>query len=396
MINLNLPPRRPEERQPLRLAFNATALLSTRTGLGQYTLELATRLRDEAALETEFFYGLGWSAEVRAEALPGAGTLLPALRRWIPGSYAIRQFLQSRRFTTGMRGKNFDLYHEPNFLPLPFEGPTVTTVHDLSWLWYPEAHPAERVRAMNRRFEAGLDRSHLLITDSAFVRQEVIDTFGVAPERVVSISLGASREFRPMEPEETTPTLARLGLSHGGYLLAVGTLEPRKNLVSAIRAYAGLSLSVRQRTPLVIAGMRGWHTQALERELAPLVASGQVHVTGYLPRPDLIRLVAGARAMVYPSLYEGFGLPPLESMACGVPVIVSDAGSLMEVVADAGRIVGALDTKALRDAMQNLVEDDALRSRLGQRALARSFGFSWDKCATETLAAYRRAIQLAG
>lgn len=376
----------------MRAAFNATALLSPRTGLGQYAFELATRLRADASLDASFFYGLGWSREVRAEALPAAGTLLPALRRWVPGSYALRQLLQSRRFRAGTRGADFDVYHEPNFLPLPFDGPTVTTVHDLSWLRFPQAHPPERVRAMHTRFEPGLRRSHLLLTDSQFVRQEVIDTFGVAPERIVAIGLGASDVFRPMTPQETQGVMQRLQLAHRGFLLAVGTLEPRKNLVTALRAYAALPEAVQARVPLVLAGMRGWHTEALEREMAPLVAAGRVRLTGYLARGDLARLMAAATALVYPSLYEGFGLPPLEAMACGVPAIVSDAGSLAEVVGDTGLMVPALDVDALRDAMHRLLEDLPLRDALGAQALQRARLFSWDRCATETVAAYRLAI----
>jgi len=379
----------------MRVAFNATALLSPRTGLGQYAFELASRLRADDAIDAAFFYGLAWSREVRAEALPAAGTLLPALRRWVPGSYAMRQFLQARRFGAGTRGAGFDLYHEPNFLPLPFDGPTVTTVHDLSWLRFPQAHPPERVRAMNARFEPGLRRSRLLLTDSEFVRQEVIDTFGVAPERVVTIGLGASAVFQPMGAQDTAAVMQRLGLTHRGYLLAVGTLEPRKNLVSALRAYAGLPAAIRERVPLVLAGMSGWRTEALEREMAPLVASGRVRWTGYLAREDLACLLAGATALVCPSLYEGFGLPPLEAMACGVPAVVSDAGSLPEVVGDSGLQVQALDVDALREAMRRMVEDTALRDALGQRALARSRQFSWERCAQETVAAYRLALRLA-
>ncbi len=379
----------------MRIAFNATALLSPLTGIGQYAFELAQRLRADASLAPYFFYANGWSREVRSAPLPAARVVLPLIRRFLPNSYAISRHVQGEYFKHGVRQHKPDVYHEPNFLPFEFEGPTVTTVHDLSWIRHPEAHPKERVKAMNRYFEPCLRRSDLVLTDSEFVRQEVIEMFRVAPDRIRAIGLGASAVFRPMQAMQTQPLMQRLGLTHGCYLLAVGTLEPRKNLASAIRAYAGLPLAMQERVPLVLAGMKGWHTDALEREMAPLVQSGRLRVTGYLEREDLAALTAGATAMVYPSLYEGFGLPPLEAMACGVPAIVSRGGSLPEVVGDAGMQVESKDIDGLREAIRRMIEDVAMRQTFREKALVRATHFSWDRCAQETLAAYRDAIRLA-
>ncbi len=379
----------------MRIAFNATALLSPLTGIGQYAYELARRLRADPSLTTHFFYANGWSREVRDAPMAAARVVLPLIRRFLPNSYAISRMLQGEYFKHGAREHGFEVYHEPNFLPFRFDGATVTTVHDLSWIRHPQAHPIERVRAMNRFFEPGLRRTDLVLTDSEFVRQEVIEMFGVAPDRIRAIGLGASAAFRPMQPMETQGVMSRLGLVHGCYLLAVGTLEPRKNLVSALRAYAALPRPMQDRLPMVLAGMKGWHTDALEREMAPLVQSGRLRVAGYLEREDLGRLTAGATALVYPSLYEGFGLPPLEAMACGVPAIVSNGGSLPEVVGDAGMIVEPQDVDGLRAAIWQMIEDVPLRLQLRDRALARAALFSWDRCARETLAAYREAIRIA-
>ena len=161
----------------MRIAFNATALLSPLTGIGQYAFELAQRLRADASLAPYFFYANGWSREVRSAPLPAARVVLPLIRRFLPNSYAISRHVQGEYFKHGVRQHKPDVYHEPNFLPFEFDGPTVTTVHDLSWIRHPEAHPKERVKAMNRYFEPCLRRSDLVLTDSEFVRQEVIEMF---------------------------------------------------------------------------------------------------------------------------------------------------------------------------------------------------------------------------
>jgi glycosyltransferase involved in cell wall biosynthesis len=181
-------------------------------------------------------------------------------------------------------------------------------------------------------------------------------------------------------------------LTHGRYLLAVGTLEPRKNLQVALEAFASLPASLRERFPLVLVGMKGWKTSALEQKLAPMVASGQVRQLGYLSRQDLATVMAGATAMVYPSVYEGFGLPPLESMACGVPVIASNVSSIPEVVGDSGLLIDPSDAQALALKMVQLLEDEVLRSQLADRALARSQLFSWAKCTDQTVDVYKAAV----
>ena len=376
----------------MRVAFNATSLLSPLTGIGQYSRQIALGLVDGRQVEAEFFYGAGWSKSVRTAPLPGAARLLPWLRSHVPWSYELRRHLQSRRFAAHTRRAAFELYHEPNILPLPFDGPLVLTVHDLSWIRYPQAHPIERVRAMDKYFESGLRRASLVVTDSAFVRNELIDLFGLAAARVRAIPLGFEPLFHPRSAEDTRPVLARHGLVHGQYLLAVGTLEPRKNLQLALRAFMALAQPVRSRFPLVLVGMKGWHQSELERQIAPLVATGEVRVLGYLARDDLAAVTAGARALVYPSLYEGFGLPPLEAMACGVPVIASNVASLPEVVGDAGILVDPADVDGLANAMHRVALDETLHDKLSTLALHRSRGFSWDRCVAQTLECYVGAV----
>jgi alpha-1,3-rhamnosyl/mannosyltransferase len=376
---------------PLRVALNGTALMAPLTGIGQYTRHLALGLQREPNVALRLFYATHFSHELRPRAPRAVGTLRRIVRSFVPHSYGISRSLQQLNFTRGCRTEQFDVYHEPNFLAYRFAGPSVITVHDLSWIRYPETHPVERVRAMDRYFEPGLRRASLLLTDSRYVRDEVMREFGIPAERIMAIPLGLDPAFHPRSAQETQAVLSRHELTHGGYFLSVGTLEPRKNVETTVAAYRQLPQALRERHPLVMAGLRGWRTSSMERALEPLVASGQVRMLGYLERDDLAAITAGALTLVYPSIYEGFGLPPLEAMGCGVPAITSTASCLPEVVGDTGMLVDARDIDGLAAAMRQMAEDPQRRSQLSAQARARALTFTWERCVAETLAAYRFA-----
>ena len=376
----------------MRVALNGTSLLSPLTGIGQYTYQLAKGLSTLPGIELDIFYGSRWSRKLPNTAPPHVARIKAWITRTIPNSYAVVRLVRQQRFSTGMKRNQSELYHEPNFLAFKSHSPTVITVHDLSWIRFPEAHPIDRVRSMNRFFEPVLRRATVILTDSLFVKQELIDVFGVRPELIVPIALGVEPLFHPRPAESTAHVLGAHGLEHGRYLLAVGTLEPRKNLKAALEAFAMLPDHVRRQFPLVVVGIKGWHTSALERQLAPMVASGEVRLLGYLPRDDLAKIIAGALTLVYPSIYEGFGLPPLEAMASGVPVITSNIASLPEVVGDTGVLVDPHDTESIARALLSLVQDPERRDSLSQAALAKSREFTWERCVDQTVAVYRRVL----
>ena len=377
---------------PVSVALNATALLSPLTGIGHYVHSLAKALAATGETDLTFFYGAGWSRALRDAPMTGIVAGKNAFKRIVPGAYDVMRLVQQRRFNAGARHLRSGVYHEPNFLGFEFDGPMVITAHDLSWLRYPETQPADRVRAMIKRFPQALARCAHVITDAESVRREIIDTYAVAPERITAVPLAARAVFRPADEAACAGVIGRHDLAWRHYFLCVGTLEPRKNLQLAVEAYAGLPATLRNRFPLVIVGMKGWLTSELDKLLAPLAASGHVRTIGYVDDDTLARLVAAARLLVYPSLYEGFGLPPLEAMASGTPVITSNVSSLPEVVGDAGIQVGPHDADALREAMGKLAEDDGAWEALRSAGLARASRFSWARCARETLAIYRQVL----
>lgn len=376
----------------MKLAMNAVSLLSPATGIASYTRNLAEALLHTGQVEACFFYGAKWSGGLREVPVPALGSLKNIIKKILPHPYEISRFFMQRRFQRGIRRHPVDIYHEPNYIPYRFDGPTVITVHDLSHIRYAHMHPADRVSIMNRLLPRAVDAVSEIIVDSDFVRREVIDQFGVAPEKVHAIHLGVSQEYRSRPDEEIAGRLERYSVVPRSYILAVGTLEPRKNLIQAIDAYAGLPETIRKVTPLVIAGMKGWLNEQLETRIRQYESCGEVRWLGYVPAEDLPLLYSGARMLVYPSLYEGFGLPVLEAMASGIPVITSNRASLPEVAGDVGLMVDPEDVDGMRASMRRLIDDRDEAARLGALGIDRARQFTWQACARQTLGVYRRAI----
>lgn len=376
----------------IKLAMNATSLLSPGTGIAAYIRNLAEALLQTGQVEAQFFYYVGWSQILREVSLPAFPSVKSLVKTLVPRPYELSRLVQQWRFRRGVAEYRPDLYHEPNYLAFRFDGPTVITVHDLSYVRHAEAHPADRVRAMHKLLPRAVEAASQIIVDSRFVQDEVVSYFGIGPAKVHAIHLGVGKNYAPRSAEELGPVLVRLGLRAKGYILAVGTLEPRKNLMQAIDAYAGLPEAVRKSTPLVIAGMKGWLAEELQTRIKKYEDRGEVRWLGYVPAEILPMLYSGARMFVYPSLYEGFGLPVLEAMASGIPVITSNRASLPEVAGEAGIMVDPHDREALREAMLRLVEDEQEARRRIDLGLAQAARFTWRSCAEQTLAVYKLAL----
>lgn len=376
----------------VRIGINAVPILSPLTGVGQYTYRLISEMQQILPRKPWLFYGTDWDQEMRTAAAPGARGLNNAIKRFVPHPHLVTRFLKQVRFSAGAQKHAIDLYHEPAFLAYRFRGPTVVTVHDLSWIRHPETHPDERLREMNRFMPGVIERASHILVDSEFVRQEVMSHYGVSADRVTTVLLGVGQEFRPREERECSAVLARFGLQYGHYQLAVGTLEPRKNLSAVIAAFSMLPDVVRKQFPLVIVGMNGWGMESFSSGLTGMMSRGEVRMLGYVAQGELPVIYAGSQLLVYPSLYEGFGLPPLEAMACGVPVIASRRASLPEVVGDAGLMVEPQDTNAIAQNMRALIEDASLHAALSRAGRERAQMFTWRKFAHETIAVYEKVL----
>lgn len=359
----------------MRVTLSVDALTPHLSGIGRYVWELSKGLRQRADIDLRYF--------ARGQIIDSPEPLLRG-ERPRKRSAGLRRFLPRRRPDHG-------LVHGPNYFLPDFAETGVITVHDLSVFRYPETHPAERREAFAKEFERSLARASQIITDTATVRAEIIDTYGIAPDRVTAVHLGVDPAFHPLVHAHLLPRLAPLGLAPNGYALCVSTLEPRKRIGDLLIAWKGLPDSVRARFPLVLAGGAGWLNDDLLREIEAGAAEGWLKPLGFVGEEALPALYAGAALFLYPSIYEGFGLPPLEAMASGVPVIVSNRSCMPEVAGGAAMEIDPDDRDAFARAIERGLTDERWRAEAVRRGTARAADFTWDRCVEQTVEVYRRA-----
>ncbi|HEV3469240.1 MAG TPA: glycosyltransferase family 1 protein [Pyrinomonadaceae bacterium] len=292
-----------------------------------------------------------------------------------------------------LRRRPVDLLHVQYTAPPLAPCAVVATIHDLSFEHLPETFK-RRSRAQLRLTVRRTARAAAhVIAPSEFTRRDLIETYGLDPARVSAIPLAAGERFRPVEDAaELARVRARYRIG-GEYVLAVGSIQPRKNLARLVRAYSDLRRERgRSNLPqLVLVGRRAWLYGETLRAVEESGARDSIILTGYVSEGDLPALYTGALCFAYPSFFEGFGLPPLEAMRCGAAVLAGDRASLPEVVGDAGLLVDPFDTAALARALGRLIDDAQLRETLRTRGLARAAAFDWRDTARMTLEVYRKA-----
>jgi glycosyltransferase involved in cell wall biosynthesis len=291
------------------------------------------------------------------------------------------------------RRAGLDLLHCPAFVgPLVGSVPFVVTVHDLSYLLFPEGFRGRNRTYLRILTQRSVRRARRVIAVSESTRQDLVRLYGLAPDRVDVVHNGVDPGFRPLPREEVATFRAKRALPEQ-FLLFVGTLEPRKNIVRLVEAYAGLP---KPRSPLLLVGGKGWFYDQVFARVEELELVNEVRFVGYVPEDELPWWYNAATALVYPSLYEGFGLPALESMACGTPVVTSTSSSLPEVMGQAGIQVEPTDVPALTAAVQRVLQDATLRAQLRAAGLTQAARFSWPGTASGTVRSYHRALQTGG
>mgnify|MGYP005850040065 CR=1 FL=1 len=386
----------------MNILLGADSLVAPLTGIGNYTSELLSGLlRSE---DVENLYGLNRQGVIHPQVLEekinnknnkNREFLKESLKtkiRGVPGAYRLRNIIKKSiaRYELNGRYKNY-IYHEPNYILMPFSGPRISTIHDLSHIHYPEYHPKERVKYLNQELSKTIEQSDRIITVSEYVKLELVDFMGVEKEKITAIANGVGPQFRPRTNDEISSILREYGLE-SGYLLCVSTLEPRKNLDKLITAYLDLPVSLQKKFPLVLVGGAGWCCDDLLSRIKSLHHTDRVRYLGYIPAAHLPYIFSGAATFVYPSVYEGFGLPPLEAMASGIPVIVSDSSAMAEVVADAGVVLKTEDVDQLSLAIEGVLDDEPLRRGLASKGISRSCSYSWQRCVAETKELYREVL----
>jgi glycosyltransferase involved in cell wall biosynthesis len=387
----------------LRVLLNLLVAAGKKTGIGHYACELVRALRAQSPDDRfEEFPGplLGWCWQTgnrlrslldRKKPMTGPPAH-PRARSSMMGSLrGFGQFFISGQFRRLMQANHFDLYHEPNYIPLPCAVPTIATIPDLSIMLHPQWHPRDRVVFFEQNLPRALDRCTHLIAISEFCRQEILRTFSLPPEKVSCTYLGVRPGLTVLPSATVAPALRALGLPPR-YLLYLGTLEPRKNLLTLLKAYCSLPAQLRDRWPLVLAGGWGWNTAEIRDYFHNEARHRGVIHLGYLPDDHITAVYNGARALVYPSHYEGFGLPPIEMMACGGAVLASTAGAHQEILGDRACLIAPDDQDGWREAMRRVVEDDAWWQSLRHGVIDHVQPFTWERCAETTRQVYWKVI----
>ena len=386
----------------MRVGINALFLDRPGTGSGQYTRNLLEALAKVDPTNEYPLFSPGPapsvsdpSARLRAGLQPPTSNLQsPVSKLWF----------EQVSFPLACRRQDIDLAHIPYFAsPLFPTVPTVVTVHDLIPLILPAYRGSLLVRLYTRLVAAAARKAEAIITVSQASARDIVCYLHIPPERVHVTYEAAGEAFQPVEDEACPEPSRRAELAAirqkyalpERYLLYLGGFDQRKNLSALLRAFA-LLVNRRPQARLVIAGRLPERDNPLfpdpRRLVEELGLEERVIFTGWVAEEDKPSLLTGAMAFVFPSLYEGFGLPVVEAMACGTPVIASSSSSLPEVVGEGGILVEPTDAEALADAMELLLVDDALRAELRQRALAQAARFSWRQTALETLAVYRKVV----
>ncbi len=359
------------------IGFDLTHARLSKTGLGRYPAELERALRTRPEVRLIGLQAVARPAESRL------GRVLQGLAR--EGFY-----YPTGMARTGVR-EGADVLHAPT--PAAVRGgalPLVVTVHDLLPLRMPHLF-TRQTRWHTRLYSPFVRRATRVITPSEYVRSEVVELLGVPADRVSAIPEGASDRFAPREIDRDR-LRAELRIS-GPYVLSVGTLEPRKNLVTVLRVFRRV-LDTVPHAQLVITGGVGWRNEDFESELGDEAAARRVRLTGFVSDARLVELYAGAGCFLFPSLGEGFGLPPLEAMACGAPVVISDRPALPEVAGSAALQAPPLDIEGLAGHVSRVLRDETLANDMRTTGLARARQFTWARAAEQTERVYREALDI--
>ncbi len=369
----------------MHLIFSVDALAPSLSGIGRYTWELVSRLSLMSDLEAVRYIRQERWVENPADLLKPAYRL--PWKSWLQRKEP--KLVTNWRLKRQCRGQ---LFHGPNYFLPDYADIGIATIHDLSVFRFPETHPLERVNQFEANFTATLARAAHLITDTDAIRQEVISIFGWPEAQITAVPLGVATAYRPHRSDEAAALLAKYALVHGGYSLSVSTIEPRKKIDKLLDAYGRLPMRLRKRFPLVLIGHTGWKSERVHQQIERCCSEGWLTYLGFVPEADLPVLYASARLFVYPSQYEGFGLPVLEAMASGVPVITSCDPALLEVGGGTTLAVSPDDGDALLQAILKGLEDAGWRDEALESGLRRASQFTWERCVEQTVQVYRKLV----
>lgn len=379
----------------LKILIDASPLNNYRAGIGFYTSSLITYLAELDKNNKVHLYGRLTEAKIaaidkeldlRAKGVQYVMAKMPFKALYYPWRFSGLSLMD-------IGTPEADIYHGMNVLPLPSNrGKSIITIHDLYFLIRPEHTNFMTKLILPREARHAVRRCDAIIADSESTKRDIIENLGVDAEKVKVVYLAARPEFRVLSDAQILSAIRAKYTNNHPYILFLGTLEPRKNLVSLIQAFAMVKRTGNFPHKLILAGRRGWGYEDIFAEIERQNLSQEVIVPDYVENADIVGLYNAAELFVYPSLYEGFGLPVLEAMACGTPVITTNISSLPEVAGDAGVLVAPDDVGGLAQAMVRVISDQEYSSELRNKGLEQVKKFSWNKTAKETFRVYQQVL----
>ncbi len=365
----------------MRIGIDARLVFYHNAGIGQYILRLTEAL---AALDRENEYVLFQS---RKDTLrPVVAPNFQQRKLWTPSHHRFERLALSAELLP----YRLDVLHSPDFIP-PYKtrAPNVITIHDLAFLLYPRFLTPKAAKYYGQIDPAARSAAHVIAV-SLSTKRDITRLLGVPEDNVSVIYEAAYSAAQPLDPAVARARVrAKFGVD-GDFILFVSTIEPRKNLPTLLAAYRKLLDGYKSTARLLVAGVKGWLTDEVDQAMEKYKLHNKVCFLGGVPADELQYLYQAARVLALPSFYEGFGLPPLEAMAHGTPVIVSNVSSLPEVVGDAGLLVDPNDVEGWTVALQRVLTDDVLHAEMSAKSLKRAAKFSWERAARETLDVYTK------
>lgn len=377
----------------MKILVNAIPLIGLLTGISRYVRQLYAELDQFPDVEIAYFDGNRVLKNMPAQANPEKWSRAISAIWKLPDPvvFAART-LHWWKFEMQLRHvcrkDHYDIYHETGFVPAAMSTvPTVYSIYDLSLIKYRNTHPKERVWFYDFMGRRRLHFASHILTISEFIRQEICNTFTLSPSTVSAIPLATDSHFHPRSAEKIDLVRKRYNLT-GEFLLFVGSLEPRKNLPLLIQAIQRCNI----RVSLILVGWEGWGDKSWMQTIRESGLGERIILAGYVDDETLACLYSGATAFVYPSLYEGFGLPILEAMACGCPVICSNIASMPEVAGDAAIQIDPTNPDELTRAIEGVIADDTLRHWMIHNGFLRAEQFTWCKTAENTLEMFKKVV----
>ena len=373
----------------MKIALNASTLLTPKAGIGLYTDKIARALLFSPDYDAHFFFKRYWSKNI-IEQNSKNSLFDKFINKLTSKSSRFENAIDEFYFNKYVKNKGIDLYHETNFIAYNTSIPTLITIHDLAWIHYPKFFFKEELKKFNNFFLKSIKRAMSIIVHSNFIKKEIYNNFCYPLDKIFVVNEDVSDVFFPRNIEQCRGILDKYNLNYKKYIICINTLDLRKNYETLIKAHNSLDKKTQEEFPLVIVGMKGRYFQ---KTIDLINNSSNIIYLGYLPTNELSIILSGAALLIYPSLYEGFGISPLEAMASGVPVLSSNTSSLPEIIGNAGILINPLDVNGWSSGIANIVFNKNIQKYLISLGLKRSKSFSNNSCVNQIFNIYKKIIK---